>query len=387
MKTVLNLFTSTSKKKESNNVLFNRYKWQFALESSKIGIWEWNAKANIVRYSLESKKILGYEDNEQDLYQNDWGERIHPDDLEHVTEQLNAHLSNKTREYKSEHRKLCKDGTYKWIMDCGKIIERDKSGKPIRAIGTHTDITDRKENEDALSKNIDVITNQNSRLTNFAHIATHNLKEYAGNFESLLSFYEEAKNENEKKELISHLKTVSESLTNTISNLNDIVSNQSITKLDREIINLHSYIENTIKLLEIEIADRKAIITNNVDRDIFLYCNGAYLESIIQNLASNALKYSHPERIPTLEINSDMNEDGLLIVTVADNGIGIDLEKYGNDVFGLYRTFHGNENAEGVGLYITKNQVETLGGKISITSEVNVGTTFTITMHTQKNPA
>lgn len=143
--------------------------------------------------------------------------------------------------------------------------------------------------------------------------------------------------------------------------------------------------EDTFKIMDLEIANKKAIIINKVNPQINIYANRSYMESIIQNLASNALKYSHPKRKPILNIDSHLSEDEILTITVTDNGIGVDLNKYGNDIFGLYRTFHGNENAEGVGLYLTKSQIETLGGKIEIKSEVNIGTTFTITMNI-KNP-
>ena len=371
--------------KVNSNLNYDEFTSQFALENSNIGVWDFQLDTNVVHYSKEAKKILGLDENSFGEF--DWKKIIHPDDFDNLMFALNKHYSGETSYYKSEHRILCELGNYIWVKDIGRVVKRDKLGKPIRIIGTVSDITKRKEREAVLSQNLGVITNQNKRLTNFAHIATHNLKEYAGNFENLLSFYDEAETETEKNELINHLKTVSQSLTKTISSLNEIVSKQSTKKLGRENLNIHSYIENTLKILEPNVLEKKAVINNNVNKDIYLYSNGAYLESIIQNLASNALKYSHPDRIPTLDINSYMDVDEVLTITVADNGIGIDLEKYGNDIFGLYRTFHGNENAEGVGLYLTKSQVETLGGKIEISSEVNKGTTFTITMNTKKNPA
>lgn len=359
----------------------------FALKNSNIGVWDYHAKTNMVYYSIQAIKILGFDHLKYDTRDFDWQQKIHPDDLEGLLSNLTAHYENKTEKYTSEHRVIGKDGTYKWVKDSGKIVERDSNGIHTRMIGTISDITDRMEREKSIENNLDIITNQNQKLTNFAHIVTHNLKEYAGNFESLLTFYEEAKDEEEKASLIEYLKTVSKSLTNTITSLKDIVTTQSIKKIERENLNVYNYIENTIKLLDIEIASKQAVFNNNVNKSIYLYCNAAYLESIVQNLASNALKYSHPDRQPIIDINSELSSDNQLTITVADNGIGIDLDKFGDKIFGLYKTFHGNENAQGVGLYLTKNQIEALGGKISVSSQVNMGTTFTITMTLTKNPA
>ena len=378
-KPALNLYPS-----DYSDLLHNKLIYKYALENSNIGVWDWDIINNRVYHSKESKLIYGYEESEIDLSEVDWRDRIHPDDLKKLQKLIDKNINGKTKEYRSEHRVLCKDGSYKWVLDCGKIIAYDALGNPSRFIGTTTDITNQKEDKESITQSLNIISNQNKKLTNFAHIVTHNLKEYAGNFESLLHFYDEADTNREKLELIDHLKTVSTSLANTIKNLNEIVSKQHIKKIEREHLNIHQYIENTIKILDLDIVKKQAIIKNNVDRNLFIYANSSYLESIIQNLASNALKYSHPERQPIIIINSQINEEGVLTIKVADNGIGINLNEFGNDVFGLYRTFHGNENAEGVGLYLVKSQVETLGGTIDIESEVDKGTVFTISMNTKK---
>jgi signal transduction histidine kinase len=101
------------------------------------------------------------------------------------------------------------------------------------------------------------------------------------------------------------------------------------------------------------------------------------MESILQNLLTNALKYSHPDRQPHI-ICHTMKERNHIYLIFEDNGIGIDLERYGDKVFGMYKTFHQNPDAKGIGLFITRNQIEALGGTIKIESTVNIGTKFTI---------
>lgn len=368
----------------NTNLNYDKFTSEFALENSNIGVWDFNMVTNAVHYSKEAKNILCIEEHDKTPF--DWKKIIHPDDIENLLSVLKRHYAGETEFYQSEHRILCKNGRYKWIKDLGRVVEKDDSGNPVRVIGTVCDISERKEKEVNISRNLDIITNQNNRLKNFAHIVTHNLKEYAGNFESLLEFYDAAETNEERNELISHLKTVSSSLSNTIVNLNEIVSTQSAKKIERENLCVYKCIEDTTKIMDLEITNKKAIIINNVDPNIYIYANKSYMESIIQNIASNALKYSHPDRKPIINIESELSDNDILTITVTDNGIGIDLDKYGNDIFGLYRTFHGNANAEGVGLYLTKNQVETLGGTIDVSSQVGVGTTFTITMNIKKNP-
>ena len=95
------------------------------------------------------------------------------------------------------------------------------------------------------------------------------------------------------------------------------------------------------------------------------------------NLLTNAIKYKSPERNPKITIKAEKSS-GKLVLTFADNGLGIDLAKNKNKIFGMYKTFHNNGDATGLGLFMTKNHIEVLGGSISVESKVNVGTTFKI---------
>ncbi len=375
---------SRTKKGESSND-YTKLKWKFALENSNIGIWDFDADLNRVFYSDESKKIIGFETEEFGNNPNDWNSRVHPDDKYKYLKDFQNHLNGLKPLYENEHRVLCKDDSYKWIKDVGKIIEWTNDNKPKRIIGTHNDITTQKENELTLKKSLELITNQNKKLINFAHIVTHNLKSHSANFENLFEFYDEADSFTEKEKLVKHIRTVSNSLTKTIKNLNQIVSVQSHKYDNIDNLNVFEYINSALKLHEVEIERFKTIILNVVDDTINLEFNSAYLESIFHNLISNALKYRHPDRDPIIKFQSKITENHI-ILTVEDNGIGLDMNKYGNDVFNLYRTFHKNKNSEGVGLYLTKNQIESFDGTIEIDSEVNVGSTFTITLPNKKNP-
>ena len=118
-------------------------------------------------------------------------------------------------------------------------------------------------------------------------------------------------------------------------------------------------------------------IINNVEKDIEVSCIPAYLDSIILNLVSNAVKYKSPNRTLLITINAVKSNEGVLL-SISDNGMGIDLDKYRDKIFGMYKTFHNRKDAKGFGLYLVKNQIEAMGGSITVQSEVDKGTTFNV---------
>lgn len=124
-------------------------RWQLALRGNNDGIWDWNVKTNDAFFSGRWKEMLGYEDYEICNHLDEWAKRVHPDDLGCVAQLIQDHFSKKTPFYISEHRILCKDGTYKWILARGQALW-DEKGKPVRIVGCHTDITERKLAEEAL---------------------------------------------------------------------------------------------------------------------------------------------------------------------------------------------------------------------------------------------
>lgn len=392
MKQLVNKLTSLKSKNTNIATLdthknLDELKWQFALENSNVGLWDWNAKTNDVFYSEKTKELIGYKDSEIKNSKVEWDKRVHPEDRKAYFKDYNAHLNGELDHYYNEHRVLCKNGSYKWILDRGKVVTRDKNNKPLRIIGTVVDISSRKKNEELLKTNLELITNQNKRLHNFTHIVSHNLKTHIGNFKNILEFYDEASTEQEKEELIIHLKTISGALTNTIVDLNDIISIKSKSNIEQinENIHIHSCAEKIIKSLELESLQKDVSIHNAIRETDCIKTNASYFESILHNLISNGIKYSHPERkskiiLQTIHTNSEIK------ILISDNGIGIDMEKHKNQLFEMYQTFHGTnrEDSRGIGLYITKTQVEALDGTIELDSKPNEGSTFTITLKKQK---
>lgn len=140
------VFTNAIERKWSEEAIQESEKrWQFALEGAGDGVWDWSINTGQVYFSKKWKEMIGYSDDEIEGKLDDWDLRVYPDDRADVYSDLNAHFDRETEIYQNEHRVLCKDGSYKWILDRGKVIEWSEDGKPLRMIGIHSDISDRKK--------------------------------------------------------------------------------------------------------------------------------------------------------------------------------------------------------------------------------------------------
>ncbi len=140
----------TARKQAEAALRQSEARWQFALEGAGDGVWDWNVQTNQVYFSPQRKAMLGYAPHEISNTLEEWLDRIHPDDAAGCRRDLDAYMSGATPVYRNEHRLLCKDGSYKWVLDQGKVVQWTKEGEPLRIIGTHHDIDERKRAEEAL---------------------------------------------------------------------------------------------------------------------------------------------------------------------------------------------------------------------------------------------
>lgn len=263
-----------------------------------------------------------------------------------------------------------------WVRAKGVPIFNEQ-GKCVILRGIFQNINEIKLKELDLQKSLDLLSDQNKRLQNFAHIVSHNLRSHSGNLQFMVSIYDEVLSFDEKKEVFNNIRSVSESLTNTIEHLNEIVKIQTEINKELKPVDFETFLKNAQIVLENHIKETNAIICYDFSACPAINYVPAYLESILLNLLSNSLKYRHPDRNPKIICNSYF-KNGHPYLSFEDNGLGVDLERHGSKIFGMYKTFHQNANAKGIGLFITRNQIEALGGSIQIESTVNVGTKFTI---------
>ncbi len=193
----------------------------------------------------------------------------------------------------------------------------------------------------------------------------------------MVKLHQETEIEEDRAEIFSHIKSISDSLNTTIDHLNEIVKIQTEIGNERTIIDFETLFNNITSALKSNIEALDAQIGHDFSKCPQISYIPAYMESILQNLLTNSLKYSSPDRKPVVKCYTLKERDHVYLI-FEDNGIGIDMERYGDKVFGMYKTFHQNPDAKGIGLFITRNQIEALGGSIKIDSTVNIGTKFTI---------
>ncbi|GAA4315240.1 hypothetical protein GCM10023149_11760 [Mucilaginibacter gynuensis] len=345
-----------------------------AFENSTIGMALVSPEGKWLKVNQNLISCLGY--TEDELNQITFQDITHPEDLEKDLDLLNKLIKGEVHHYQMEKRYFHKNGSVIWALLSVSLV-RDERGNPLHFVSQIQDITDKKLQEEQIKATLDVVNHQNERLLNFAYIVSHNLRTHSGNFQSLIDMVNDPETEpDEKTHLLKLLQNVSTQLSDTIVNLNDVVSIQT-SNLKKASINLNSYIERTIDVVAGDVSKHRVIIKNNVDPAAEVLYHPAYLESILLNFVTNSIRYRHPERQPEIIINLTDTVGGR-VLTVADNGLGIDLARHGKNLFGMYKTFHGNKEARGVGLFITKSQVEAMGGKIDVESKVDEGTTFRV---------
>ena len=273
-------------------------------------------------------------------------------------------------------RKLAMDNTLKsnhWELK--GIL--DEHGRLVEILCVGYDVTLLVENLHKQQHLLDVTSQQNLRLQNFAYIISHNIRSHSANLTSLVELLTEAKGKAQKSMFLQMLTTSTEQLADTIVNLNDIVTINSNVNKPKAVRALRTEIDKTLEALSVLIRQHHIAVEVDVPPTLEVTVVPAYLDSILLNLISNAVKYRSTSRPAFIRLHAH-TEPGFVVLTVADNGRGIDLVKNRAKLFGMYKTFHNNEDARGVGLFITKNQVEAMLGTISVDSQVDVGTTFTI---------
>ena len=218
---------------------------------------------------------------------------------------------------------------------------------------------------------------QNEKLLNFSHIVSHNIRSHASNLSMLVNVMESTDDIAEKLNYFDLFKEGTDKLAETIEYLNEIITRQKNTTIEKSSIRLKDEIEKTKNALSLLIKESQIEIIDNIPAHLEVNAIPAYLDSILLNLITNAIKYRSLERRPTLEITYEIDEFYKIIV-FKDNGLGLNLQKNKHKIFGMYKTFHGNEDAKGIGLFITKNQLEAMAGKIEVESEPGKGSVFKI---------
>ncbi len=322
-------------------------------------------------------QLLGW--SEEEFCSKEFFEFIHPDDIA-ATRAAMSNLGKGNNLLSFENHYRCKDGTYRCLL-WGAAT--DVTHQLIYA--SAVDITERKKQEQELlrsKQNIEAIAlklqEQNRQLDEFAHIISHNLRSPIGNIKALIGLLNSTSSVAEYQQIFEKLKNVANNLGETMNELMETMRAKKETAIERVEIRFKEIFDKVVQSLEGELIQTEAQLTFDFNEAPSIYYSRPYLESIIQNLLTNALKYRSPKRKPHIVVTTQ-RQGTSTILRVTDNGMGIDMIQFGDKLFGLHKTFHEHKDARGVGLFLIKTQIEALSGSIKAESEVDKGTTFIIT--------
>jgi PAS domain S-box-containing protein len=322
-------------------------------------------------------QVFGW--TEEEYRSKEFFEFVHPDDVQ-ATRAAMSSLEKGNNLLSFENHYRCRDGTYRCLLWAAAA---DVNHQLIYA--SAIDITERKKQEQELlrsKQNIEAIAlklqEQNRQLDEFAHIISHNLRSPIGNIKALIGLLNTTSSIAEYQQIFEKLKNVANNLGETMNELMETLKVKKGTTIERVNVRFKEIVDKVVQSLEGELMQTEAQITFDFNEAPSIYYSRTYLESIVQNLLTNALKYRSPKRKPHIVV-STQREGTSTVLTVTDNGQGIDMAKFGDKLFGLHKTFHEHKEARGVGLFLIKTQIEALNGTIRAESEVDKGTTFIIT--------
>ncbi|ASV31698.1 PAS domain-containing sensor histidine kinase [Maribacter cobaltidurans] len=348
---------------------------QGAFENSSIGMALVALDGKFISVNQSLCNSLGYKNEE--LLKLTFQDITHPDDLEIDLSLLGEIIKGKRSTFQIEKRYFNKVGQLVYVLLTVTSVKK-LNGEISHFISQIVDISSRIEAEEKLKNILQLTTNQNNSLLNFAHIVSHNLRSHAANLTMMTGFLlDDDLGQEERKNTLSMLIKASNGLNETITHLNEVVQVKLETEKKLSTVPLRKTVDKILDDIIALINENDVLININIPNKLTIKGVLAYLESVILNLVTNAIKYRDLKRKAILTIQATL-EGKYVMLSVQDNGMGIDMEKYGQKLFGMYQTFHGNDDARGIGLFITKYQIESMGGKITVESQVGSGTRFIV---------
>ena len=331
---------------------------EIAIEAAGLCIWSRNLDTNELIYDRNWFLNQGI-DPDVFLDHDQLIAAIHPDDQENVKYAASALRKGKNQYNNLTYRVRTIHGEWKWLLSILDI-----------------DFIKRKEIE--LQEITKELRKKNNELEKFAYITSHNLRAPVVNLISLTELQKETNLTQElQDEIHQNIHDCVRQLDNTLNDLVEIVASQSGKPAKSEDLDLKTELNIVIKTIENQIRSSGAKIEVNFPNDLKIHFPRHYLHSILLNLFTNAIKYKSQDRNLVISLKTREGKDFTQFF-FSDNGIGINLDKYGNKIFGLYQRFHSNIEGKGLGLYIIKSQIEAMDGKIEVDSLPEVGTTFCI---------
>ena len=348
-----------------------------ALEAGQLGFWDWRVPSGRVQFGGSWASMLGYELSEMEPDVRAWERLIHPDEREEVAARLTDHLEGRSDFYECEHRLLHKDGSWRWILNRGRVVERDAAGRPLRAIGTHADVTARHEAECALQ---DADRRKDEFLATLAHELRNPLTPIRNAVHILKRKYGP---QFPDTPLLAMVQRQVDHLVRLVDDLLE-VSRISRGKVDlrKENVDVSDFLRHALESCQPLIENKSHRVTVNVaDEPLRVFGDSVRLAQIAANIINNAAKYTPPGG--RIEIDAARAGDEV-VLRVRDNGVGISADMMPR-VFDLFAQTDGqirlSEGGLGIGLALVRSLVEIHGGRVEARSAgVGRGSEFIVSL-------
>jgi PAS domain S-box-containing protein len=315
-------------------------------------------------------KLLGH--SEKELISRPINEFILPDDRS-ITDRFRESIFDGTPVVNFENRYTTKNGDTVWLS---WTSIPNKESELVYAVAKN--ITHNRMLSDDRNQLISTLTKTNKDLKQLTFSTSHDLRSPMSNIIGILSILDLSKIEDEETlELLGMLKISSEKMNQTLDKQINSIRESEQLNVDIEDIRLNDCLLSTTESIKSYIKTSNAKITKDFDNFETIRFNKSYMDSIFLNLITNSIRYSKPEKSANITIKTSI-ENGTKKLIFSDNGIGMDMEKIKGKIFGFSQTFHNYEESKGIGLYLVSNHVQAMGGSIHVESEVDKGSTFTI---------
>jgi PAS domain S-box-containing protein len=271
------------------------------------------------------------------------------------------------------------DSTVRWY-EIKWLCVRDQGGESVGLILSGVDITDRMAILQEQQKTTADLISRNKDLQQFTYMVSHNLRAPVANIMALVTLLKDEEiDQSDNKELVDGIGLCAQKLDAIINDMNHILQVRQQVNEKKETVYFNHLAEGAINALRARLTKEKAEVRYNFEGAGHIFSVRSYIYSIFYTLILNGVKYRRANIAPVINITAVMRENNIDI-SFEDNGTGIDLEKHGKHLFTLYKHFDLNVEGRGTGLFMVKSQVEQLGGTISVKSELNKGSIFTVTM-------
>jgi PAS domain S-box-containing protein len=314
--------------------------------------------------------LLGYTNDE--LLAKPINEFIYIEDRD-ITSKYRENLKKSIPVLNLENRYVTKNGEIVWLSWTSMPVHSDKL---VYAIAKN--ITHKKKLEEERNVLLTNLTKINKDLKQLTYTTSHDLRAPVNNLLSAFDLLDTLKiHDKQTLEFINIIKLTTEGLKKTLNNYIDDLSQKDSLTVNIEELNLNESLNIVLQSINSLIYNSKTTLHVNFSEVEKIKFNKACLESIFLNLITNSIKYANPDCFPVISIYS-RKVNGVNQLIFSDNGIGFDMDKVKDKIFGFRQKFHNHSDSKGIGLYLVYNHITSLGGQIAVESKINEGTKFII---------